>query len=102
MAPEQALGERSVDHRCDLWAVGALIFRLVSGHDVHEASNEHEQLLKTATVPARPLSVVAPGAPPALGQVVDRALHFERSRRWDSARAMQSALRQARAYEPLG
>jgi len=102
MAPEQAVGERSVDHRSDLWGVGAVVFRLVSGHDVHEAPNDHQQLVMAATQRARPLAAVAPAVPPAVCQVIDRSLDFDRVRRWESARAMQSALRYAHPYESLG
>jgi serine/threonine-protein kinase len=101
MAPEQALGERSVDHRSDLWGVGATVFRLVSGRDVHEAPDDHQQLLKAATQPARSLAAASHGVPPGVCQVIDRSLQFERARRWESARALQMALRAAHPYERL-
>jgi serine/threonine-protein kinase len=102
MPPEQAIGERSLDHRCDLWAIGAVIFRLLSGRDVHEAENSHQQLLRAATTPAPPLAAVAPLVPGAVCGVVDRALAFDRELRWESARQMRSALRGAHSYEPFG
>jgi serine/threonine-protein kinase len=101
MAPEQALGERSVDHRSDLWGVGATVFRLVSGRDVHEAPDDHQQLIKAATQPARSLAAVSPGVAPGVCQVIDRSLRFDRARRWESARAMQNALRAAHPYDRL-
>jgi serine/threonine-protein kinase len=102
MPPEQAFGERSLDHRCDLWAVGAVIFRLLSGRDVHEASNVQQQLLLAATTPARLLASVAPRVPGAVCDVVDTALAFDRDLRWESASQMQSALRSAHSYKPFG
>ncbi len=102
MPPEQAVGERSLDHRCDLWAVGAVMFRLLSGRDVHEAPNDHQQLLRAATAPAPLLSAIAPAVPAAVCSVVDRALAFDRGQRWESAAKMRSALRSAHPYEPLG
>jgi serine/threonine protein kinase len=96
MPPEQALGKtRDIDGQTDLWAVGATMFTLISGCDVHEAENVSEQLIFAATKPARSLAVVAPEVPPAVIQVVDRALSFERSGRWSDARAMRDALAEA-------
>jgi serine/threonine-protein kinase len=57
MAPEQARGRwHDVDGRTDLWAVGATMFTLVSGTYVHEAPSANEQLIMSATEPARPRS----------------------------------------------
>jgi eukaryotic-like serine/threonine-protein kinase len=101
MPPEQALGERSLDHRCDLWAVGAVIFRLLSGRDVHQAPNEYQRLLRATTTPAEHLGAVAAHVPGAVCDVVDRALAFDQHLRWDTARQMQTALRAARPFESL-
>ena len=101
MPPEQAFGDRSLDHRCDLWAVGAVVFRLLSGRDVHVAPNDHQQLLLAATRHASPLAAVEPDVPTAVCEVVDKALRFDRTERWDSAGPMQSAFRKTCEYERL-
>ncbi|HEX3774763.1 MAG TPA: protein kinase [Polyangiaceae bacterium] len=96
MAPEQALGRwNEVDQRTDIWAVGATAFTLLSGHFVHEAETIQEQLVLSATRPAPPLRKAAPIVPDALASVIDRALAFQRSDRFDDARTMRGALRQA-------
>ena len=98
MAPEQALGRwHEVDNRTDIWAVGATIFTLLSGHFVHEAESIQEQLVLSATRPARPLRAVAPMVPQAVAAVVDQALAFQRVDRFPDARRMRGALRQASA-----
>ncbi len=57
MAPEQALAHwDEVDGRTDLWAVGATMFMLLSGQHVHEAQSSQEQLILSATAPARSLA----------------------------------------------
>src|SRR5579883_2958914 len=59
MAPEQARARwDEVDARTDLWAVGATMFTLVSGHYVHDAPSANEQLIASATTPARGLASV--------------------------------------------
>jgi hypothetical protein len=96
MAPEQARARwDEVDGRTDLWAVGATMFTLMSGRHVHEAANEQEQLILSATRRAAPFATVASGVPAPVEAIVDRALAFERDDRWQDAGAMQRAVRTA-------
>jgi hypothetical protein len=92
MAPEQAGGTNDVDPRTDVWAAGATLHALLAGRPVHEGANAARLLVQAATTPARPLAEVAPRVPAAVCAVVDRALAFDRSARWPSARAMRDAL----------
>jgi len=96
MPPEQALGRVSqIDHQSDQWAVGATLFTMLSGKFVHDAQTSAEHLIMTATRPARSVAAVAPGLPKAIVQVVDRALSYDKARRFPDARAMQAALEAA-------
>lgn len=96
MAPEQARARwDEVDGRTDLWAVGATMFTLLSGRQVHDGPSSHEQLILSATEPAPPLSTVAPDVAPEVASIVDRALSFDRADRWPDARAMQQVVRAA-------
>jgi eukaryotic-like serine/threonine-protein kinase len=96
MAPEQAVGKTSdVDARSDLWAVGATIFALASGMMVHDAETAAQLLVKVATQRPRSLAAVAPDAPQAIVDVVDRALAFDKTDRWPTATAMRDALADA-------
>ncbi|WP_437673476.1 protein kinase domain-containing protein [Sorangium sp. So ce131] len=92
MAPEQVRGI-SVDHRADLFAVGATMFRLIAKRRIHEARTESELLVKMATMAAPPLASVAPETPQGLCLLVDRALAFDRERRYPDARTMQADMR---------
>ncbi|AKV04383.1 Serine/threonine protein kinase PknB [Labilithrix luteola] len=96
MSPEQASGHaRDVDARSDLWSTGAVLFRLIADRPVHLARSPAEQMLFAATQPAPKLETVVPGISARLGNVVDRALAFERADRWQDARTMRTALREA-------
>jgi len=97
MAPEQALAEGGdVDPRTDLWAAGATLFTMISGHCVHEGNNARQVLIRAATAPARSLATVVPDAPVAVVEVVAKALEFDRAARWESAAAMREALARVR------
>ena len=98
MSPEQARGRwDEVDERTDLWAVGATMFTLLTGNSVHEAHTVNEQLVLAVTTQAPSLAQRAPDLPPELVRVIDRALAYHKNDRFQHAREMQAALREARA-----
>jgi len=96
MAPEQARGLwEEVDARTDLWAVGATLFTLVTGKEVHAGRTVNEQLLAGMTKPAPLIASVSPLVPPVVAEVIDRSLKFEQGDRYQSAAEMQAAVRDA-------
>jgi serine/threonine protein kinase len=100
MAPEQARGRQElIDGRSDLFSVGAVVFRAVTGRRIHEQDTAFDMTVAAAKVHAPSLAHVLPNAGPALVAAVDRALAFEPDDRWQSARAMFEALRAA--YDEL-
>ena len=94
MAPEQARGRwEFVDEQTDIWAVGATMFTLLSGHFVYEGETENEQLALACTTAARSVAAVAPDLPKGVAVLIDRALAYDKTERWPSARAMLHELR---------
>jgi serine/threonine-protein kinase len=94
MSPEQARGKRElIDHRTDIFAVGAVIFRALTGRNVHTAETPMDRLLAAMTDHAPPLRDLVAKCPEDLAQLVDKALAFQKNDRWPNARAMQSELR---------
>ena len=101
MPPEQALGHNAeIDGRTDLWALGAIVFYVLTGQLIHTAETLNKVLLSAMTRQAPKLATVAPDVPRELCEIVDRALLFERDKRWPDARAMQRALRSVRQSLP--
>lgn len=100
MPPEQARAKRElIDHRTDVWAVGATMFRALTGRYVHEGGTVNERFIAAMSQHAPSLARVAPHLPDAIVAVVDRALLFQNRDRWPSAEAMQQAL--ADAYQRI-
>jgi serine/threonine protein kinase len=102
MSPEQVLGKRGqIDAQTDVYAVGATLFTLLSGESVHVHDTLNALLVATASRQARSLSSAAfKELPRALITVVDKALALEKPRRWQTARAMQLALREVVPASP--
>lgn len=97
MPPEQALSRpRDVDARTDIWAVGATMFTLLSGEFVHVAESSSEHLVKAATLQARSVAKALPGVPANVEAFVAKALAFEKSDRWQSAKEMRAELARVR------
>lgn len=103
MAPEQARGRwEHVDARTDLWAVGAIMYTLLTGRYVHEAETSNETLVYAATTRAKPVREIAPEVPEAVAAVVDKALAYEKELRYADASEMQNAVRDAYALRNSG
>ncbi|MBA2542955.1 MAG: serine/threonine protein kinase [Deltaproteobacteria bacterium] len=96
MSPEQARGE-PVDHRVDVYAMGCILFQLVTGRVPFEAENFMGVLsLHLTEQPPEipPIVFERIGAPPEIAQVIDRALHKDRDQRWQTIDDLANAVRQ--------
>jgi endoglucanase len=92
MSPEQARGDREVDHRTDVYALGAVLFELLSGQKPHPGESNNAILHHIATQPALPLANLAPDVPEAISQIARRALSPHPRDRFASASALGEAL----------
>ncbi|WP_437528350.1 protein kinase [Sorangium sp. So ce726] len=98
MAPEQATGLiHDIDGRTDLFGLGATMFRLLSGRQVHGEVTEAMEVIAAATEAAPPLASIAPGISPAVAAVVDRSLAFIKFHRYPNAETMRADVRAVRA-----
>src|SRR5262249_8564023 len=93
MAPEQARGEE-LGPRGDVYALGATMYQLLAGKPPHAGNSASEVLDRTVNNdPVTPLAEVAPGAPPELVAIVDKALAYEPAQRYPSATALAEDVR---------
>ncbi|MBX3188337.1 MAG: serine/threonine protein kinase [Labilithrix sp.] len=80
------------DPRSDVWAVGAMLYTLLSGRTVPRWEM-HDACHFAPPERARSLRDVAPDVPRAICGVIDRALAFDKNDRWRDASSMREALR---------
>jgi serine/threonine-protein kinase len=91
MAPEQVHME-TVDRRTDVFAVGVVLWELLTGRRLFSGESPHSVLEKLMQAPIEPPSKVVPGLPPGVDDVVMAALARSPDERFDNARAMAQAL----------
>jgi tRNA A-37 threonylcarbamoyl transferase component Bud32 len=92
MAPEQARGARYADTRSDLYAVGAVLYRLLTGHAPYEGSDVNGTLIRLMQeAPARPSTLEA-NIPAGLEAVIERAMARDPDERYQNAEELDAAL----------
>jgi serine/threonine-protein kinase len=91
MPPEQARGQRDVDHRADLYAVGAILYHALAGKRPFTGSPV-EILAALISGPPEPLESVRPEIPAPLCGFVEQAMQRDRDHRFQDARGMRRAL----------
>ena len=98
MSPEQCEGRSEIDGRADIYALGVILFEMLTGFVPFGGRGFGEIILKhMATPPPTVLSIV-PELPPALDAIVARALSKEPSRRFQSMADFRAALLAPDAY----
>jgi eukaryotic-like serine/threonine-protein kinase len=93
ISPEQIDSFDDVDARADIWSVGAVLYRLLTGQHVHEENSLGTLLAKTRTCPAPSAQTVRPDLPCGLSDVISRCLEREPHRRIQTAAELIHALR---------
>ena len=93
MSPEQATGERDVDGRSDIYALGIVGYLLLAGRLPFEATTTPALLMKQVSETPAPLRTARPDAPSALVEILERCLHKRPQDRWPSALQLRDALR---------
>lgn len=97
MSPEQ-VANAPVDHRTDLFAVGVVLWELLAGMRLFQASNEAATIMKVASAPIPDVSIINPAISKDLAEVTRRALTREPSERFQSAQEFALALERAQSF----
>jgi hypothetical protein len=93
MSPEQAAGDRAIDHRSDLYSLGVVGYQLLAGRCPFEADSARELLVQHITKDPLPLRSLAPSAPADLIDAISALLAKDPARRTSDARTLSHALR---------
>jgi serine/threonine-protein kinase len=92
MSPEQAVGEREVDGRSDIYSLGVLAYQMVTGRLPFTGANTMALLLKHVNERPQPIVELRPETPKALRDAIERALMKAPEDRWPTAASMRQAI----------
>jgi hypothetical protein len=102
MSPEQSLGSKTdYTAACDIWALGVVLFEVLTGRRPFQAEDPVELYLKIRAEPAPPASSLNPAVPPALDAVIDRCMAKRPEDRYATAEAVADDLERWLVGEPL-
>jgi tRNA A-37 threonylcarbamoyl transferase component Bud32 len=91
MSPEQAQGEK-VDGRSDVYAMGVILYEMLSGTQPYQATTPMAIVVKQITDPIPHILDANPGLPSAIETVIEKAMAKSPDERFSSAGELQAAL----------
>ena len=86
MSPEQARSAKSLDHRSDLWSLGVVAYRALTGQHPFMGESLGDLIVKICTDPFTPASEVVPELGPEVDRFFERALAKDPANRFQTAR----------------
>ncbi|MBK8251385.1 MAG: serine/threonine protein kinase [Polyangiaceae bacterium] len=91
MSPEQVRGRTNIDHRSDLWSIGVILFRAVTGTRPFGRGAPADVIVQICSDPIPRASVVQPDLPAELDRFFEKALARDVAKRFSSAKEMAAA-----------
>jgi serine/threonine protein kinase len=92
MSPEQMRSSKDVDAMTDIWALGVILFELMTGRTAFLAETVTELAIKVSTEPAPSIRSFRPDVPPALEAIVGKCLEKDKRQRYRNVAELALAL----------
>jgi serine/threonine protein kinase len=102
MSPEQAAGNiDQIEHRTDVYGLGAILFEVLAGRPPHMGGNSATLLKRIIQEPTPRAHAVVPSTPPALDAVCAHAMEKNPAQRYTSAKDLARDIERYLADEPV-
>ena len=101
MSPEQVEGKQKLDWRSDIYALGVMLFEMLTGRQPYEAETTTGQLLMHVTEPVPDVLHANPELPVQTQAVIDRVMAKDREERNQTAVALAEAVQQLLTVPPV-
>jgi serine/threonine protein kinase len=92
MSPEQATGEEKKDLRMDVWSVGVLLYRIITGEFPFQGENVPAILFQIVQTKEAPIQDHFPAMPPDLAEKINSCLIKDRSKRLSNLSSLIESL----------
>jgi len=92
LSPEQAQGDPRVDARTDVWSLGVVLHEMLAGRAPFDRDTALATMLAVLMEQPPPLTMLVPGIPRGLADVVEKCLSKRREDRYASATELEAAL----------
>ena len=92
MSPEQVYGDKQLDGRSDIYALGVILFQMLTGSTPYDADTPARMMMKHVMDPVPQILSVRPDLPPACNEIINKAMAKKPDERFASATDLSSAL----------
>ncbi|GAB4277930.1 MAG: hypothetical protein Kow0080_29240 [Candidatus Promineifilaceae bacterium] len=93
MSPEQVYGDKELDGRSDIYALGVILFQMLTGKPPYEADTPAKVMMKHVMDPVPAISEMRPDLPPTANEIIGKAMAKERNERFSSATDLTRAVK---------
>ena len=101
MSPEQAAGDGDLDGRSDLYSLACVLYEMLAGQPPFSGNTAESLVHQHLVVEPRPISQLRPAVPPAISDVLTRALAKNPADRFSPAAHFAAALTMPETRRPL-